>query len=100
MESVTVNIYDAYDQKVNAVTIDASNLKTGANSVFWNGKAANGTTLSDGLYYYTVQNASGEYISTEVSGTVAAIKTVNNTPYLVLADSGRLVSMAKVSEIY
>ncbi len=100
VESVTVNVYDAYDELVNSISVDASDVQEGANFVSWNGLGEDGSELSDGLYYYTVQTESGEYANMDVSGEVSAIKNLNNVQYLVLDESGRLLSLSNVDQVY
>ena len=100
VEAVTVEVYDAYDELVNSISVDADELEEGSNTVYWNGLSSTGSEMSDGLYYYTVQTESGEYITTELSEEVSAIKNVNSTQYLVLGESGRLVALSNVNEIY
>ncbi len=100
VESVTVKVYDAYDELVNTINVDAEDLEEGTNFVHWNGLSSSGSQMSDGLYYYTVQTESGESASTDVAEDVSAIRSVNNTQYLVLGESGRLVALSNVNEIY
>ncbi|MCG8687662.1 MAG: flagellar hook capping protein [Desulfobacterales bacterium] len=100
VEPVTIKIYDAYDELVNTITMDADELQEGTNSKYWNALSSNGSQMNDGLYYYTVETDSGESLSTDVAEEVSAIKNVNNTQYLVLSDSGRLVALSNVEEIY
>lgn len=101
---VTVKIYDAYNELVKTIEIDADKLQEGENSVAWDGKRDpksqddSNLDLPDGLYYYTVSTDAGK-VGTEVAGTISAIRTVNNTQYLVFEDSGRLVAVSKVTEI-
>ncbi len=99
-EGVTVKIYDAYDELVNTLTLDADEVAEGTNTIHWNGYSSSGSVVSDGLYYYTVLTDSGDYASTDVSGEVESIRTVNSVQYLVIEDSGRLVALSNVEEIY
>ncbi|MCG8637773.1 MAG: flagellar hook capping protein [Desulfobacterales bacterium] len=100
VEDVTISVYDAYDELVNTITVKADELEEGANTVHWNGLNSNGTQMNDGLYYYTVKTESGKSIPTEAAGEVTAIKNVNNSQYLVVGESGRLVALSTVDEIY
>ena len=99
-EPVTVNVYNAYDELVKTIEVKAEDLKEGTNTVHWNGLDENGGDMPDGLYYYTVKTDSGEFASTAASEKVSAIKNVNNTQYLVLEETGRLVALSTIKEIY
>ncbi|WDP91746.1 MAG: flagellar hook capping protein [Desulfobacter sp.] len=94
-----ISVYDAYDELVRTIEIDADDTAAGENAVVWDGLSDNGYQVQDGMYYYTVSADDGS-ASTPVSGEVSAVKTVNGSPYLVLADSGRLVSVSNVTEIF
>jgi flagellar basal-body rod modification protein FlgD len=50
------------------------------------------------LYYYTAK-ADSSYAKTPVSEEVSGIKYVNGTQYLVMKDSGRLVSLSTITGI-
>ena len=95
---VTINIYDAYDELVKTITVSAANTVAGENKVEWNGLSDSGYKAEDGLYYYTVKTDSG-YAKTPVSEEVSGIKYVNGTQYLVMKDSGRLVSLSTITGI-
>jgi flagellar basal-body rod modification protein FlgD len=100
VEAVTVSVYDAYDELVKTKNISADALEEGTNTISWNGLSSTGADVNDGLYYYTVKTDSGEFAKTKLSEEVSAIKNVNNAQYLVLGESGRLVSLSNVDEIY
>jgi flagellar basal-body rod modification protein FlgD len=99
-EAVIVRVYDAYDELVNEIGIDAEDIQEGTNTVHWNGVDSNGTAVNDGLYYYTVQTASGDHARTDISGEISSIRKVNDTQYLEFKDSGRLVSLSNINKIY
>lgn len=95
---VTVTIYDANDEEVDTIEISAEDTVAGENEVTWDGLTSSGYTSSDGLYYYTVEPSTGT-ASTATSGEVTAIRYVNGTQYLVLGDTGRLVSASSITSI-
>ncbi|MCG8641011.1 MAG: flagellar hook capping protein [Desulfobacterales bacterium] len=109
-EGVTIEIYNATDDLIRTIKLEAEDTSGGENSYEWDGMAApspnnpNETNenyrATDGLYYYIVKTDSGEFIKTPVSEEVSGIKTVHGTQYLVLSESGRLVAPSKVTEIY
>lgn len=96
---VSVQIYDAYDQLVRIIDIGASDTAAGSNSTAWDGLSDDGYQVGDGMYYYTVQTENG-YATTPVSGEVTAVKNINNSQYLVLGESGRLLALSNITEIY
>lgn len=98
-EDVTITIYDPFDEEVQSISVAAADLQAGENSVAWDGLANTGYHVADGLYYYTVQTASGGFAETPVSGEVSGIKYVNSSQYLVLDNSGRLVALSAIKEI-
>lgn len=105
-EGVTIQIYNATDDLIRTIKLEAEDTKSGENSYEWDGMmqpdkeddTMNSTPY--GLYYYIVKTDSGEFINTPVSEEVSGIKTVHGTQYLVLSESGRLVAPSKVTEIY
>lgn len=97
-EDVTIKIYDAYDEVVKTITVSAANTVAGENKVEWDGISDSGYKAEDGLYYYTVK-AGSSYAKTPVSEEVSGIKYVNGTQYLVMKDSGRLVSLSSITGI-
>lgn len=97
-ESVTVKIYDAYDELVRTITLSADETSAGSNTVHWDAVADTGYQVSDGLYYYTVKTADG-FAGTSVTEEVSGIKNMNNTQYLVMGESGRLVALSTITEI-
>ncbi len=97
-EAVTITIYDANDEAVATIEVDADDTSAGDNSVHWDALADTGYAADDGLYYYTVETASGDSATTPTSGEVVAIQSVSGTQYLEL-DNGRLVSVSNVTSI-
>ncbi len=97
-EAVTVNIYDPFDNLVRTIEIDAADTTGGANTVTWDGVGNDGFGAANGLYYYTVKTESGAG-KTSVTEEVSGIKKANGTQYLVLKDSGRLVSLSSITAV-
>jgi flagellar basal-body rod modification protein FlgD len=97
-KEVTIKIYDVYDELVKTITMSAGNTVAGENKVAWNGFSDSGYKAEDGLYYYTVK-ADSSYAKTPVSEEVSGIKYVNGTQYLVMKDSGRLVSLSTITGV-
>nr|NJM03146.1 flagellar hook capping protein [Desulfobacula sp.] len=95
---VTIKIYDAYDELVKTIALSAEDTASGENKVEWNGYSDSGNKAEDGLYYYTVK-ADSSYAKTPVSEEVSGIKYVNGTQYLVMKDSGRLVSLSNITGV-
>lgn len=97
-KDVTINVYDAYDKLVKTITLPASATVGGENKVAWDGISDSGSKVPDGLYYYTSKTDSG-YVKTPVSGEVSGIKYVNDSKYLVMKESGRLVSISTITGV-
>jgi flagellar basal-body rod modification protein FlgD len=97
-KDVTIKVYDSMDRVVRTITIPASNTIGGENKIQWDGVSDSGSKVPDGLYYYTANTSSG-YAKTPVSGEVSGIKYVNGSQYLVMKDSGRLVSRSTLTGI-
>lgn len=97
-EAATVKIYDRFDNLIRTIEVDEADTSGGTNSVDWDAVGDNGYQVSDGLYYYTVQTASGT-ASTPVSQEVTGIRNTNGTQYLVLGESGRLVSVSSITSV-
>jgi flagellar basal-body rod modification protein FlgD len=95
---VTINIYDVYDELVKTINVSAADTVAGENKVEWNGLSDSGYKAEDGLYYYTVK-ADSSYAKTPVSEEVSGIKYVNGGQYLVMKDSGRLVSLSTITGV-
>lgn len=95
---VTVKIYDAFDEPVKTITLRDSAVSVGENKIKWDGTSDAGNKVADGLYYYTVKTGSG-FAKTPVSEEVSGIRNMNSSQFLVMKDSGRLVSLSTVSEI-
>ncbi len=97
-EAAIIRIYDPWDNLVQTISVNEADAVAGENSINWNAVDDNGYGVSDGLYYYTVETASGTAeisISEEVSG----IKYANGSQYLVLKDTGRLVAISSITAI-
>ncbi len=97
-ENATVKIYNAYDELVKTIALTEDDTQGGVNSVEWDGLADSGHKVPDGMYYYTVKTDS-EFVKTPVSEEVSGIKYLNGNQYLVLNDSGRLVSLSTITGI-
>jgi flagellar basal-body rod modification protein FlgD len=97
-EPVIVNIMDGYGQTVRTIHMDAEDTREGENTVQWDGRTDTGDPVPDGLYYYGVDTAS-RTASASVSGEVSGIRNINNIQYLVLENTGRLVSPSAVTGI-
>ncbi len=98
-ENVTIKIYDVSGEIVKSIALTEDDTVGGQNSVLWNGVSDSGHQVSDGLYYYTVQTGSS-FAQTPVSGEVSGIKYMNGSQYLVLDETGRLVSMSSITDIH
>ena len=97
-EDVTVKIYDPFNNLVRTLTVDASETSGGENSVHWDAVGKNGYPVDDGLYYYTVESESGT-ARTPVVEEVSGVRNANGVQYLVLAESGRLVSISSITAV-
>jgi flagellar basal-body rod modification protein FlgD len=97
-EAAVINIYDPWDNLVQTLTIDEATAAEGENTVSWNAVGDTGYPVEDGLYYYTVETASGTG-KTSVSEEVSGIKYANGSQYLELKDSGRLVAISSITAI-
>ncbi len=97
-EAATIKIYDPFDNLVQTLTLDEETSATGENTVLWNATNENGYAVDDGLYYYTVQSASGT-AKTAVSEEVSGIKYANGSQYLELKDTGRLVAISSITAV-
>ncbi|MFH2060622.1 MAG: FlgD immunoglobulin-like domain containing protein [Pseudomonadota bacterium] len=97
-ESATIKIYDAYDELVKTIALTADDTTGGQNSIDWDGLSNSGYKVPDGMYYYTVKTDSG-FAKTPVSEEVSGIKYMNGSQYLVLDESGRLVSLSSITGI-
>lgn len=88
-----VIISDAKGQLV--ASIDAGALKTGDNTVAWDGRDASGAPVADGVYTYTVdaRNLGGEAVqaATFLNGTVRSVSMENNNTYLNIGNTRVLV---------
>ncbi len=95
-----INIIDSGNNIVRTELLGAST--AGQYEYQWDGKDANGEELPQGQYYIYMRGVGTEnelvQISTEVSGTVAAVQSENNEQYLRL-DDGRFVRFMDVVEI-
>lgn len=97
-EAAVIKIYDPWDNLVQTLTLDESASESGENRVLWNAIGENGYAVDDGLYYYTVQSASGT-AKTAVSEEVSGIKYANGSQYLELKDTGRLVAISSITAV-
>jgi flagellar basal-body rod modification protein FlgD len=95
---VTLKIYDVYDELVKTITVSADDTVAGENKIEWNGISDSGYKVEDGLYYYTAK-ADSSYAKTPVSEEVSGIKYMNGGQYLVMKDSGRLISLSSITGI-
>ena len=95
-----INIIDSGNNIVRTELLGAST--AGQYEYQWDGKDASGEDLPQGQYYIYMRGVGMEnelvQISTEVSGTVAAVQSENNEQYLRL-DDGRFVRFMDVIEI-
>ena len=98
-QNATLNIYDAYDELVRTINLDAADTTGGENKVLWDGMSSSGYHVSDGLYYYTIKTPDG-FAKTPVSEEVSGIKKMNGSQYLMLNDTGRLVALSSITGIY
>ncbi len=97
-KDTTINIYDAFDELVRTITLASDDTMGGENQVQWDGLADSGQRVSDGLYYYTVKTTDG-FASRAATEEVSGIKYMNGNQFLVLNDSGRLVSLSSITGI-
>jgi flagellar basal-body rod modification protein FlgD len=97
-EAATVKIYDAYGDLVRTIDVKEEDTSGGENSVSWDAVGDNGYQVGEGLYYYTVTTASGTG-ATPVNEEVTGIRNTNGTQYLVLGETGRLVSVSSITSI-
>ena len=97
-EAATVKIYDRFDNLVKTINVPESDTAGGDNTVSWDAVGEDGYGVSDGLYYYTVQTDSG-VAKTPVTEEVTGIRNTNGVQYLVLGDSGRLVSVSSITSV-
>lgn len=95
-----VNIYDASNQLVTTVQLDAK--APGIHNFDWDGLLPNGNRVPDGVYTVNIagQNASGAPVLTDtsVSGRVEGVTLYQGEQLLRLSD-GRLVSLSNVREV-
>lgn len=95
---VTVTIYNANDEPVDTIEISSEDTTAGKNEISWDGVTKSGYQNSDGLYYYTVKANEGT-ASTDISGEVSAITSMDGIQYLEIGDTGRLVSVSSITTI-
>lgn len=95
-----VNIYDASNQIVTTIQLDAK--APGIHDFDWDGLLPNGSKAPDGVYTVNIagQSKSGApvLIDTSVSGTVEAVTMYQGQQLLRLSD-GRLVALSNVREV-
>ncbi|THB80050.1 MAG: flagellar hook capping protein [Desulfobacteraceae bacterium] len=97
-QDAVVQIYDHNDQLVKSIVLLSDETKEGTNLVEWDGTDQAGNPASDGLYYYTVETAES-VIRPPVADLVSGIRYYNGLQYLVMNDSGRLVSPNSITSI-
>lgn len=97
-QNAVVQIYDQNNQLVRSIVLEADSTEAGINSVSWDGRATSGETVDNGLYYFTVETAD-DVTRPAISGEVTSIRYVDGYQYLVMKDSGRLVSPYAVTGI-
>lgn len=97
-KDVTIKIYDTYDELVRTIKLSSDDTTGGENNYQWDGIADSGYKVPDGLYYYTAKTDTG-FLKTAVSDEVSGIKYMNNSQYLVMKESGRLVSISTLTGI-
>ncbi|MFH2093655.1 MAG: FlgD immunoglobulin-like domain containing protein [Pseudomonadota bacterium] len=97
-QNAVIKIYDIYDELVKTISLTLDDTAGGKNTIEWDGMSDTGYKVSDGLYYYTVKTGSG-FAKTPVSEEVGGIKNINGSQYLVLNESGRLVSLSNITGI-
>lgn len=95
-----VGIYDVGGNLVR--TIDLGALKSGANTLSWDGKNSSGASVPDGSYSFKIAatNSQGKIINTtaSVSGTVTGIKKSNGKVLIMIGDkSVRLDDISSVT---
>ncbi|RLB97671.1 MAG: flagellar hook capping protein, partial [Deltaproteobacteria bacterium] len=95
-QGVTVKIYDGLDKLVRTINLASDDTAGGENRVQWDGIDDSGYKVSDGLYYYIAATTNG-FAKTPFSEEVSGIKYVNGSQYLVLNDTGRLVSISSIT---
>jgi flagellar basal-body rod modification protein FlgD len=96
--AANVSIFDASGNLVRVIKVDAEDTEGGSNSVSWDALGTDGYQVGDGLYSYRVETLSG-YAKTPVREEVSGIRNTNGSQYLVLADSGRMVSIASITAV-
>jgi len=97
-QGVTLKIYDVFDGLVRTINLAPDDTVGGGNTVQWDGIDDSGYKVSDGLYYYTAATTNG-FAKTPLSEDVSGIKYINGSQYLVLNDTGRLVSLSSITGI-
>lgn len=94
-----VGIYDAGGNLVR--TLDLGALKSGTNTLSWDGKNSTGSSVPDGSYSFKIAatNSQGKTISTttSVSGTVTGIKKSNGKVIIMIGDKS--VTLDNVSSV-
>ncbi len=97
-EAVSLNIYDSSGSLVRTLDIPAEDTAEGLNTVEWDGLDESGNPVTDGIYTYSVDTASGTGTAT-VSGEVTGIRQVGGSQYLVLDENERLVTLSSITVI-
>lgn len=98
-QDVMLDIINSSGKKVRSIAVPAVETQGGTNEITWDGLDDSGAQVQDGLYAYTVTNASGESLPTDVKENVSGIQSVNGNQYLVLDDSKRLVTVSSLNSV-
>lgn len=96
--AATLKIFDPFDNLVRTIEMAEGDTTGGTNTVSWDSLGDNGHQVLDGLFYYTVEAESGRAI-TPVTEEVVGIRNTNSAQYLVLGDSGRLISVGSITAV-
>lgn len=95
-----INVFNANNELVRTEFIGSR--QAGGYEYQWDGKDHNGQSMPEGLYKIAMAGESGDgkpvLISTEVSGRVVGVETINGTHYLRMQD-GRVVQFLNVSVV-
>jgi flagellar basal-body rod modification protein FlgD len=97
--NVTVTVKDAAGNVV--ATLPQGNLSSGANTLKWDGRDANGVPLADGSYKVVVSatNSSGTAVPFKTSMTMKVDSVTFSNGGVYLASGSSIFSLADVLEI-
>jgi len=98
-EDVVLKVLDSSGNIIKTVEIAADDTVAGENTIQWDGTDSSGETVSDGVYTYSVETASGTSSDLSGSGEVNGIKYINGTKYLVVGDGGDLVTLSSITAV-